>query len=275
MVPRIIVSNGEFFLEKTFNEVVVITDSNGYYNASKLCRDHRCSYKRWRYDKRTEMILQRSSELLFKDIENDDIQLTSPEVPLIVFRNDLYPRETRGHYVHPRLIHYLCDWCDVNYMIYNEMIMNYVNEELQLQRIDLEQKLKDMDYNLKKYRIREESFKRDQTKVNDKNKVNVNIIRIYDVSKYLKDEEFLDAFDEDCIWQIELNSKKRKKKYRLLLEVEVQSTVKINIQSRKYFNINEINGKTHTIKQSLKQSLYNRILNKIERKKIVHDEIGV
>ena len=114
MEEQIIESNGEKFTLTTYNGISVIRDENGYYNVSKICRDNKTKFKEWRKNTRNKELLQIYSKLLGKAVEVYGGQMPLIELPLILNKNLKYSIETRGFYVHPRLVHHVCEWCDLD-----------------------------------------------------------------------------------------------------------------------------------------------------------------
>ena len=50
---------------------------------------------------------------------------------------DGFNSETTGTYIHPRLVNYVAQWCDVKYSILVSMIMDKINEHIQASQLQL------------------------------------------------------------------------------------------------------------------------------------------
>ena len=67
MQSRVIKCNNEEFIETTYNEISVIVDSNGYYQASKICKDNKKKFYDWkRLDRTQEFLKIYNNRLNFK-----------------------------------------------------------------------------------------------------------------------------------------------------------------------------------------------------------------
>ena len=69
MKKNIIEYNNEIFIETTYMNVSVIVDSNGYYQASKICKDNKKKFKDWKRLEKTAEILEKYSKRLEMSIE--------------------------------------------------------------------------------------------------------------------------------------------------------------------------------------------------------------
>ena len=155
MKKNIIEYNNEIFIETTFMGISVITDSNGYYQASKICKDNNKKFKRWMELEHTKNII-----LAYKDenlTENPwaDINGLGENLQLIKYREINY-QKFRGAYIHECLVHHLCEWCDLKYAITISKMIILTNKELHLRNITLEEKVKEMNNNLEKLTLEKE-----------------------------------------------------------------------------------------------------------------------
>lgn len=148
----------EVFYRTHYNNVSVIRDCNGYYQASKICNDNGKRIIDWLRLKSTQSLLTVYSELLNMSCEIieftkelsrvriltlDNSHEDVTEQPLIYQRFD-YSNTLRGYYIHPKLVHHLAEWCNIRYAIKVSIIMDLINNELHLKNIALNDKINEM-----------------------------------------------------------------------------------------------------------------------------------
>ena len=122
-----IVSNGETFTKTNYNGISVLIDSNGYYNASKICKDNKTQYTNISRNKYWIEFLNRISRLL----NFEDTQLS---VEKLEFSNDV-----KGVYIHPKLVNWLCEHVNLDYAILVGEIMDLMNERIHINNSNLEE----------------------------------------------------------------------------------------------------------------------------------------
>ena len=267
MQKRVIEYANETFTETTYMEISVIVDSNGYYQASKICKDNNKEFKYWKRLERTVEILNKYSELLKFPIEGRGEDFTRRPIRCLLYKRSGKYHQFQGWYIHFKLVNDLCMWCDIDYAIKVNEIIDMYNEELHLRNITLEDKMKEMNNELEKYRNeiqnKDNTIKALSTIINDKSvKTNIDTrkLRIYDIKEYREDEEPLNPFHKNCIWWISADNKRRYLNYRLLLEVEVVSSMHGRMDVKSHYNENKVNGKLNTVKQNCKMKMYNFIM---------------
>ena len=136
-----IVSNGETFTKTNYNGISVLIDSNGYYNASKICSDNKTRFLNISRNNYWIEYLNRISRLL-------KIEQTQLSFEKLDFSNDV-----RGVYIHPKLVNWLCEHVNLDYAILVGEIMDLMNERIHLNNSNLEEeieKLKKENEELKK-----------------------------------------------------------------------------------------------------------------------------
>lgn len=146
MLSNKIVSNGETFTKTDYNGISVIIDSNGYYNASKICKDNKTQYTNISRNKYWSEYLSKISRLL-------RIEETQLSVEKLDFSNDV-----KGIYIHPKLVNWLCEHINLDYAILVGEIMDLMNERIHLNNSNLEEeieKLKKENKELKKRAVPE------------------------------------------------------------------------------------------------------------------------
>ena len=281
MEKQELISNGEKFIKSTYNGVSVIVDENGYYNASKICRDNKTKFMYWKKNDRTKKILQIYSKKLGKSIEMGGLHLHTTELPLILNKNICYNNETRGFYIHFKLVNDICNWCNLEYAIKINDIMDMIDEESKLRNITIENKMEEMRdvINSLKNEIEENKLIINdlQTQINNncvRTKINTRYLRIYDITDYDEDEEKLNPFDRDCIWWVSANERKSLSDDLLLLEIQVISSMHARMDNKEYYNRATINHRRNTVRQDSKNNIYDYFINILKPKSIVIDRIN-
>lgn len=136
-----IISNGEKFIRTDYNGISVIIDSNGYYNASKICSDNKTQFS----------FITRNNywnEYLSKLMGVCEIAETELIKEKLKYSNDV-----KGYYIHPKLVNWLCIHVNLEYSIKVGEIMDLINERIHLNNSNLEEeieKLKKENEELKK-----------------------------------------------------------------------------------------------------------------------------
>lgn len=136
-----IVSNGETFTKTDYNGISVIIDSNGYYNASKICKDNKTKFLNISRNKYWSDYL----DVLSGGLKNETTQLV---IEKFEFSNDV-----KGYYIHPKLVDWLCMHLDYKYAFLVGEIMDLINERIHINNSNLEEeieKLKKENEELKK-----------------------------------------------------------------------------------------------------------------------------
>ena len=90
-----IVSNGETFTKTDYNGISVLIDSNGYYNASKICSDNKTRFLNISRNNYWSDYL----DVLSGSLKNETTQLV---IEKFEFSNDV-----KGYYIHPKLVNWL------------------------------------------------------------------------------------------------------------------------------------------------------------------------
>ena len=124
-----IISNGEKFIRTDYNGISVIIDSNGYYNASKICKDNKKEFKNIsRNDYWTDYL--------------DELVYTLRIEPVELIKEKLkYSKEVRGTYIHPKLVNFLCFHVNNSYAIKVSEIMDLMNERIHINNSNLENEI--------------------------------------------------------------------------------------------------------------------------------------
>lgn len=146
MLSNKIISNGETFTKTDYNGISVIIDSNGYYNASKICKDNK---KLFKDISRNNYWIEYLDELTYGG-DFSTIDLVKEKLQ--------FSKYIRGYYIHPKLVNWLCMHLDYKYAIKVSEIMDLMNERIHLNQSNLEEeieKLKKENIKLKKLAVPE------------------------------------------------------------------------------------------------------------------------
>ena len=141
-----IISNGEKFIRTNYNGISVIIDSNGFYNASKICKDNK---KRFKDISRNNYWIEYLDEIS----GGGDFSHTQFVVEKLEFSNDV-----KGYYIHPLLVNWLCVHLNYKYAIKVSKIMNLLNERIHINNSSLDkeiEKLKKENEKLEKLAVPE------------------------------------------------------------------------------------------------------------------------
>lgn len=135
------VKTNEIFKISTYNNdiSVIIYEKNGYYNATKICNDN---------NKKLKNLIRNVSWKRFLEayLKCEPAQNISD---IIIELDEGYLNELKGTYIHPSLINYVCEWCNYEYAVKVSKIMRTINEELHIKNITLDQKINELEENLK------------------------------------------------------------------------------------------------------------------------------
>ena len=127
MSSQDILSNGEIFKLTTYNGISVLIDSNGYFNASKICKDSGTKFKDIsKYKYWTDYL----------DEYLDEFADTQLIIKKLEFSNDV-----KGVYIHPGLVNWLCMHLNYKYAIKVSKIMNILNEKTHENNSNLEDEI--------------------------------------------------------------------------------------------------------------------------------------
>lgn len=126
------------FEVKTYNGIEVIFENNsGYFNATHMSKQNS---KRWRTYKQTKAWNE------CKAIYDEFIapQACGRKMPYekISFEPENVANQWRGEYVHPKLIHFVAEWCSKIYAFKVSELMDSINENIheQIKRENIEDK---------------------------------------------------------------------------------------------------------------------------------------
>jgi hypothetical protein len=137
VTQTVITQRSETFTRGTYNGVaVLVRNKDGYINATKIARDnnkdmhHYFRNKTWA--KIVEIFKRRTAKLGPRNPAGQDLE-AKYELKRFFFG------EVTGTYVHPDLVHFIAEWCNLEYAFTVQEIMNSINKtlhaELEKQRL--------------------------------------------------------------------------------------------------------------------------------------------
>ena len=130
--------NNEKFKITTYNDIsVIINLKTGYYNAAKICSDNNTEFKK----------LNRNQSFQEKIIKTKKYYNIQEELKYELKSG--FTSKFNGTYVHPKLVNYICMWANDEYAFKVDHIMGLINEELHQKNITLEDKIKQLEYQIK------------------------------------------------------------------------------------------------------------------------------
>lgn len=123
----------EEFVLTSYNDIsVLVYTKNNYYNATKVCKETDKNIYHLYKNKSWETYVLKVSSLL-----------GIPSSDLILELDKNYNNKVSGTYIHPKLMNYVCQWCNIDYSIKVDNLMNMINEELHLRNITLNERLQE------------------------------------------------------------------------------------------------------------------------------------
>ena len=211
MNKTVIKCNNETFSRAEYNGIsILVRDSDGYVNATKMARDSGIKSKREHFsrfmngDRWTEICEYFEAEYHLAEIGAvvKNHYIMNEGVPDAV-------KELRGTYVHPKLINFIAEWISIEYAFKVAHIMDMINERQHALQLEAEENYKEIINKLS------------QEIEDNKNKINNLTIKLNNhVSRSVpentdKDYKFMIYIDDDFNDNefIKLNFVRRHKKY--------------------------------------------------------------
>ena len=132
MNSSVIEYNGEVFTRTDYNGISVLVDSEGYYNASKICSDNDTQFSKItksQYWASYIDMLQRLTHMGETALTKDRTTLSN---------------EVKGIYIHPKLVNYLCIHVNLEYAIKVGEIMDSINERIHQENTTLQEQVESL-----------------------------------------------------------------------------------------------------------------------------------
>ena len=168
--------NEETFTRTDYNGISVLVDSNGYYSASKICKDNKKRFTNWLRNDRTQALLEAYSRNLGISIRYPDARFSASGVSTSFNDSDapssnldktgesmdarfsvsnlflMYKRsvtggdvqisnDLQGWWIHPKLVHHLAEWANLDYAWKVSEIMDLINERIHLLNTSLQEEI--------------------------------------------------------------------------------------------------------------------------------------
>ena len=118
-----IISNDEKFTRSDYNGVsIIIRDKDGFINATKIAKDN-CKQKH------LERFLKSERWNEIREAYESSLPQNRGDENIITYYalSTGYSNDTKGSYVHPELIHFVAEWCNILYAFKVSAIMNNIN----------------------------------------------------------------------------------------------------------------------------------------------------
>lgn len=122
------------FEKRTYNGISVKFETNtGYFNATQMCSDN---HKKWRNYKITKCWTNKVDA--FNRIYGEKSCALIRADGKISFEPENVANEWRGEYVHPKLVHFVAEWCSDDYAFKVAELMDSINDKVhqQLQQLN-------------------------------------------------------------------------------------------------------------------------------------------
>ena len=137
------------FVENSYNGVTIIIHSvTGYIYATKIGSDNNVNIRdffnkspKWKEIER--FWYENYDRESYSVVNQVNINPDGTLMPCYKLING-YKETRRGYYIHPDLVHFIIDRCNIMYAFKVSKIMNLINEELHLRNITLETKIEEM-----------------------------------------------------------------------------------------------------------------------------------
>lgn len=157
--------NGDLYTRSDFNGIsIIIHDKDGYINATKIAKDNNKQKHLERYLKSDKLDEICSSWLKISLPQKRGGLVNKSELTYIITTGT---QEIYGTYVHPELIHFVAEWCNIEYAFKVCIIMNEINKLKELKNKDGKENLQNI--------INELKHKNEKLQQEINNKDNINI----------------------------------------------------------------------------------------------------
>ena len=141
--------NEETFTRTDYNGISVLVDSNGYYSASKICKDNKKRFTNWLRNDRTQALLEVYSRNLGISIGYPDARFraSGKNGLFLMYKRSVggddvqRSHELQGWWIHSKLVHHLAEWANIEYAIKVSEIMDLINERIHLVNTSLQEEI--------------------------------------------------------------------------------------------------------------------------------------
>lgn len=227
-----ILCNNETFTLSAYNGFkIIIRDSDGFINASKVVKQINDKEK-----------TKKEIKKLFKSVQFQDFENSLKNIlPGKILRYNLneVSKQLRGSYIHPKLINFICFWCSPTYALLVSEIMDSINEQ---NTIVMNKLIKDL-----------QALTLQQQEENNKLKTQ----SIQDIGDNLENSKyvFIDQVDEDT-FKIVYDQKQFKNQHYKTFEVLASANIAKNTILKTFY--------TNGHKRTFKKENLNKVIEIIE-----------
>lgn len=118
---------------KTYNGISVKFETNtGYFNATQMCSSNK---RVWRHYKKSQSWKHKTEA--FNQFYGNNASVRNRPHGKISFEPENVANEWRGEYVHPKLIHFVAEWCSDEYAFKVAELMDSINDNVHQRMNDL------------------------------------------------------------------------------------------------------------------------------------------
>ena len=193
MNSSIIEYRGEVFTKTTYNDISVIIDSDGYYNASRICSDNDTRYR------------DIAKQQYWSDYINELTRggyLSPARITKVYSDKDGYSNDVKGTYIHPKLVNYLCIHINYKYAIKVGEIMDLINEKTHQENTTLQDEIKTLNEEVDRLKVNNDALHEDNKNLTN----NVNELRTRAVPKNTNNKLLRIMKRDDELYKISANS---------------------------------------------------------------------
>ena len=109
------------FETKTYNGVsIIVNTANGYVNASQICSANNKKWRNYKNTKQWKQVVEAFQRRFSQGAQN-----WAPSI----YEEKVKP-EFQGEYVHPKLVHFVAEYCSVDYAFAVAELMDNINNKV-------------------------------------------------------------------------------------------------------------------------------------------------
>lgn len=116
------------FEKQTYNGISIIRETTtGYVNASQMCSSNGKVYRQFKTTKQFKEIIEIYEEFIKSHEIHKEIQ--GVVFPTPYFEID-YTKDFQGTYIHPKLVHFIAEYCSKRYSFIVSELMDSINDSV-------------------------------------------------------------------------------------------------------------------------------------------------
>ena len=121
---------GRVIIETLYNDIIVYVDKEtGYYSAAKICRDN---------GKKMKHLLENQDYSVYKQAISEAAGIPVTELE-VVFEG--MSGSYQGTWIHPLLVHTVCEWANKLYAVKVSMLMNEIAKQALIEKTTLQERI--------------------------------------------------------------------------------------------------------------------------------------